>query len=75
MAYLHRMSTLARTRPTRGDDGDDGKDCSHSRSGHGELLFARQVESCQREFAVRQRVVLVGFVFGGNENVDGRVRD
>lgn len=79
MVYLHRSLLLDRNRPTRGGGGDG--DCddevywSRSRSGHDELLFARQAGLCQKEFAVTQRAVLIGFVSDGYENVDGRGRD
>lgn len=77
-AYLHRMVVLDRNRPTRdggGGDCDDGTYCFHSRSGHGELLFAQQAGLRQKESAVTQRAVLIGFVSDGYENVDGRGRD
>lgn len=72
MAYLQHISVLDQNHPTRG--GGDGNEYCRSRSDHGDLLFARQAEYCQKEFAVSQRVVLVGFVAGGNGNVDGRAR-
>lgn len=74
VAYLQHTLVLDRNRSSRGG-ADGGNDRSQLRYSHVELLFVRQAKSRQKGFAVVQRVVLVGLVFGGYENVDVHVRD